>query len=267
MSATLATGSALGAIAGALFLVVGALLVGRARGARSWGLAAFALFWLGVGAYGLADAAGAWAALAAWRPFPVALAMLHVKVAAVTVGFGSLVAYLVYIRSGRRGLALLALAYYALVWIALEAFYAYRDPMGVNVGTWSVSIAYAHEALQPAWNVLLVALLAPALAASVLYAGLRRHTEDPEVRQRIVLTSTALALFFGPTLLAWLVGSWAWWALAEKMLGLVTAGVMMVPAFSAWQEGRAPGSQTLAGTLLRRARRQQDIERRLRDLV
>lgn len=224
--ATLALGAALGLACGALFVAAGARTWRRALEQGSPPLRAFAVFWLGSGAYIGADAAWRAAWLGGEHSLLVAVAVLQVKVAAVCAGFAGLVVYLLAIYSPRRLRLRVAAAYFAL-FLALETFYTWRGPVGAYQGYSSLGLDYARSPPPFVWDALLVALFLPPLLATLGYASLYRLAPDGAAKRRIALTSGSLLLFFVPDLARWLVGGWEAWDLVERGLALGAGGVIL----------------------------------------
>lgn len=231
-------GAALGALVATVYLTVGALVVRRAARERQAALVGFSTFWLGVGLYAAIDSAWAFSLLAGAASLMVSTAVLHLKVAAVCAGFGGLVAYLVRLYSGRVRLVAAVGAYYASVFLALEWHYFMRVPIGQKLGTWGAQVVYANPSPQPAWALMLAALMLPPMLAAIAYASLLRVAREPAIRRRIVLTSSSLLLVLAPTLLSWLAGGWPWFGLVGKLLSLAAALAMMGAVTQARRHGR-----------------------------
>lgn len=244
MTSALVTAAVLDAVAAALFLAAGASVARRALASRNAALAGFATLWTGIGAYAAADGAAIAAHL--WSPwaYPVALAVLHVKILSLVAGFGGLAAYITHLYTGRSWPYAVITVYFLVVLVGFEFFYGLRSPAGASASAWGVSLAYRYEGLQPLWNALLVLLLVPPLSASVAYARLYRRASDRRVRFRILGTSLALTLFFGSTLAAWTLGNVPGWGLAEKLLAIVTGLVMLATSAEARRSHEAPRAAT-----------------------
>jgi len=219
-------------LASSAFALLGALLyaaVGRRvslRGASHLPLRLFGLFWLGMAAYALLDAS--WAlAVAAWDvPLAASLVVLHLKIAAAVAAFGGLVAYLLAIYTGRERVTWVVLAAYLGLFVLVTYFYVWRGPVGQHVTTWGASLDYARPGglFQQA---VVVLLFVPPAASAVAYALLLRVVEEREARRRVLATSSALAVLFAGLTLGWLDGKWPWWGLAEKVLAVSAALVVL----------------------------------------
>jgi hypothetical protein len=206
-----------------LYGATGAMVLRRLRDTGLPAFGWFALFWIGIGTYGLAEAAWSLSWLAGAQDFRIALVVLHVKIVASVVAFLGLVAYVVLLVTGRRALLKPLVGAYVLLLVATEAFYAWKGPVGQRAGVWGMRLEYVQTSVEPWWTMLLVALFVPPMIAALAYASLARIAADPALRRRIALMALALLGFFGPLLLGWMNGNWVWWGLAEKALSLVTA--------------------------------------------
>lgn len=258
--ATIRAAAVLGAVVATAYLGVGLVLARRAWHARSRSRILFALFWLGVGTYAAVEAAWVAAHLGGIGGLPLALLVLHVKIASLTAGFAGLVAYLLIVYTGRTWTSLVAGAYYAGLLVALEAFYFWRGPFGVREGIWGMQLVYERGAVEPYWTLVLALLLVPVLAAAVAFATLVRVVER-EQRMRILLTAASLLVFLAPSLVAWSRGGWYWWGLTEKLLSLAAA-LGMIGA--AWMGVREDAHRALS---LHRARREAQLRARARELI
>jgi hypothetical protein len=250
--ATLAAGVVLGLLCGALFLVAAARTLRRAHGAPH-PLRAFAVFWLGGGLYVGVDAAWGLASLVGLDSLPLAIVALQVKVASACASFAALVVYLVAIyKGGRPGRSEPVIGgAYLVLFLALEAYYTWRAPVGDHVGFASLGLDYARPQPGVAWDALLALLFVPPIVASLAYASLLRVANDGPSRRRIALTSASLLLFFAPDLVGWLVGDWPAWDLVERVLALC-AGLGILAATGA---ARAAGPRkALDPSLAARAR-------------
>lgn len=223
----------------AAYLYVGALLSASARSDARSPVAFFALFWLGVGAYGAAEVVWAATALAGFSGFHFGVVILNVKLVSISVGFFGLVAYLLYIYSGRKWFLWGLAAAYAFLYLVLQHFYTWKGPVGQSVGVWGMRLDYAVQDPGAYWTLVVVLLFVPPMLAAVAYAGLLRVARQPASRYRVVVTSVAFLLFFGVLPLGWLNGDWYWWGLVEKMLGAGTAvAVLAAVAPPAWARER-----------------------------
>lgn len=224
---TLVAAAGLALAVSLLYLRVGQLVLRRARDESTPGLASFALFWAGVGAYGLADSLWTLASVATTPPLALGVTVLHVKLLGGAAGFFGLVNYLLLIYAGKRRLVPLVAALYVVVYAALVYWYAWRDPVGQHLGRWGASLDYAND--NPlAWRGVVLMLFVPPILATLAYALLLRVATDPLQRLRVALVSMSLLVFFAGLTMGWLSGRWPWWGLAEKVLALALAGGVLM---------------------------------------
>lgn len=246
-----------------LYFATGALVLRRRRDTGVPAFAWFALFWLGVGTYGLAEAAWSLAWLAGAHGLWLGLLVLQVKIFASVSAFLGLVAYVALLVTGRRRLLRPLVAAYALLFLATETFYLWKGPIGQRVGLWGMRLDYVQTSVEPWWTMLLVALFVPPMLAALAYASLARIADDPILRRRIGLMALALLGFFGPLLLGWMSGNIPWWGLAEKGLSLLTALAGLAAMGDA-----ARGTGTLEGKVAaHRIRREAALQARARELL
>lgn len=268
MASTLLVGASLGLVVAAAYLGVGLLVARRALATARKPILGLAAFWIGVGVYALAEAAWVVSHLVGLGGgLALGLVVLHVKIVAMSAAFAGLVGHLLYVYTGRPRWVAGALAYYAAMLVALEAFYAWRGPVDVAPGTWGLGLRYAQASVEPWWTLLLLALLLPALGSAIAYGRLVRVAKGRALRLRIRLTSASLVLFFAPTLVAWRAGTWYAWPVVEKLLGLVAAAGMLGAALVAAREGRPDAEGLATGLDAERAERLARLRQRARDLV
>lgn len=215
--------SLLGIAGGVVYSLIGWRYVELAR--RAHMQAFFALFWLGVGAYGVADAAWSLAVPLLDPPLAVSLLVLHLKILAGTAGFFGLVYYLAYLYTGRRGLFWPLLALYAVVYGVTTYAYVARHALGQEVRTWGSGLTYANPG-GPVSNAAFLLLFAPPLLAALAYGALLPRASDRRRRLRILATSGALAVFFGGLLLGWMTDLVPAWPIVERALA-IAAGLVV----------------------------------------
>jgi hypothetical protein len=198
-----------------------------------------ALFWYGAGTYALVESLWSFSTFAGVGGLAVGEIVLQLKLLSSIGGFGGLVCYLLAIYTGRaRVVALVAVAYVGIYASALY-YYAWRDPVAQEAGIWGARLVYANPGGGPYWTALVLALFVPPALAALAYASLVRLVRDPAGRYRITVVSLGLLLFFAPMPMGWVTGAFPWWGLAEKLLGL-TSALVVVAAFHppAWARRR-----------------------------
>ena len=260
--------AAAGLVIGVGYAAAGGFLLRRAHRSRQLALRLFAAFWLGVGAYAVAESAWAFSYAAGARSLTLALVVLQLKILGVTVGFAGLVAYLAFLYTGGRRAVRIALGYYVMVYAILQAHYAYRQPVGQREAMWGMRLDYANPSAEPAWTLALAMLLVPPIIAAIAYASLLRVAREPALRRRIVLTALSLLLFLTPTLLAWRAGGAWWWGPTEKALGALAAIGMFGALRAAYKDGAGATGEGLANRMAtHRFARDAALRERARDLV
>lgn len=243
-----------------LYLAIGARVLRRRSATGSVAFGHFALFWLGIGAYGFVEAAWGALHLAGVRHLAVGLVVLHLKIFFSVAAFYGLVSYVALVLTGRRRVLVALGALYLLLFAAAETFYMWKGPVGQREGVWGIRLEYAQTAVEPWWTLLLVALLVPPMLAAFAYAGLAAVSKDRAQRRRILLTALTFLGFFAPMLAGWMNGGWYWWGLAEKGIGLLTGLAGLTAAMM-------PTTQEDAGSLahlrdLRRIEREAEMAAR-----
>lgn len=203
------------------YLIVGGKLHRRSYVESRPPLAWFAAFWVGIGAYGLAESAWSLAYLARVDALPVGLLVLHVKIVGSVIAFAGLVTYLLTIHAADRRIVSVTVGAYGVILALTETYYSWRAPIAQVPGVWGMRLLYSVNETHPWWTLVLVMLLLPPLLATFAYARLLRHAKEPETRYRIALTSASLALFFLPMFAGWRAGGAPWWGGVERTLSLL----------------------------------------------
>ena len=216
-------GSALAIVGGLAYWALAAHYARRVTRA-GWPRALFALFWWGIGFFGVTD--GAWSLAVAYGPPPlgVGIAILHLKVLFGVAGFGGFVAFVLYLYRGARApLSVVAVTYLAVYAVVAWSYVAQR-PVDQQLDAWRAGLVYA-EAGGAIEVVALALLFLPPVVAAAAYAALARRTQDVVQRRRVQATSIAIATFLATVFIAWLIGPAPWWPPAEKLLGIATAAL------------------------------------------
>lgn len=220
---TVLLASALSILGGAVYALIGWRYVVLARQAPAQSF--FALFWLGIGFYAIADGGWSLAVPLLAPPLALGIVILHLKILAVSAGFFGLVYYLAYLYTGRSSLVWPVLAFYVLALVVTTYSYGLRDPIGQAVGTWGSGLRYANPE-GAASKLAFVLLFAPPLLAAIAYGALFPRLPTKAQRRRVLATSSAFAVFFGGLLLGWMTDVVPNWPLIEKGLGIAAALVV-----------------------------------------
>lgn len=201
----------------------------------------FGAWWFGLAAItasGAVQRALFWAGVEDLSVF-ITLSQLNLLV--LCVALWGLLYYFVYLFTGeRRWLARLAVAYFAY-YVSLLYYMAWREPNGVEVGDWSVALAFARDIPAPAAAALVLLLVGPAILGSLAYARLFFRVRDPTVRYRIGMVSLAIFGWFATLLGGWTIGmpEEPWWPFITRAIALLAALVVLA-AFRppAWVRAR-----------------------------
>lgn len=219
----LLAGSALAILGGLAYWTIGAHYARRAL-RSGWPRVLFALFWIGIGFFGVTD--GAWSLAVAYGPPPlwVGIAILHLKTLLGVAGFGGFVAFVLYLYRGERAPLLAVGAIYLGIYALAAWSYVAQRPVDQQMEEWRAGLVYANEGGVVGTVVLALLFLPPVLAA-IAYARLAGRTHDVVHRRRVQGTSLAIATFLATVFVAWLLGPAPWWPPVEKLLGITTAAL------------------------------------------
>ncbi|HEX2021987.1 MAG TPA: hypothetical protein VHH36_04695 [Candidatus Thermoplasmatota archaeon] len=219
---SLLAASLLSLAGGALYLAVGASFARLARGPSQ---AAFSLFWFGVGFFGVSDGVFSLAVPLFDPPLAFGLTILVLKSVLGCVGFAGLLYALLYVYTGRRATLPLVVAYAVVLLLVLASYFA-AEPVGQEAQAWRSGLVYARSDA-PGGTIAAVLLFLPPLLGSLAYAALWRRASERGQRRRILAVSAAFAAFFGGLLVGWTGLAGAWWPLAEKLLAVGAALVVL----------------------------------------
>jgi hypothetical protein len=189
--------------------------------------AQFSAWWLafGVGAAitGVEGVLGAAGRLS----LPLAMTAYVLSLLVDSVALWGLVAYLVYIYTGRSRVVLLS-AFYATFYVAALFYTVARHPIGVTEPGGVPTLVYAYGSSGVIFAFVVVGLVVPELVGIILYASLLRRTTERTLRYRIALVTTGLVLFFVPAFFS-PPGAWVSadvWTVVKA--GLDVAGALVV---------------------------------------
>jgi hypothetical protein len=232
-TATLALSLALTLGTSALLAYAGALILRRPTDEEAKrALRLFAVWWFSVAAVVLLGGSATILSLAGVDSIRLQTALSYLTAVPLTLALWSLLYYLIFIYTGRpSAIWPLTLAYG--VFFAFEMFYfsSFGD-RSFQETPYSIRLVAARQ--PPAWVSVTFGLLlaVPILFVVVGYASLWFRTQEPDVRRRIGLVSSAFALWFGVVLAAFLLG-WDrqdWFPLVYQAPGVV-AGALVVTAY------------------------------------
>lgn len=219
-------------VTAAAFVAVGLRLRSRAVQAPL-GLArdAFVVWWLAFAAFlagqGVVDLLAAAGSLPLW----VAATFRIGSGPLLAVAAWGLAYHILFLWTGRRGLALPLGLYYAVAGVAYSAWLWAHRPVAVAVGDWSADVAYAEPVTGPLWNAVLASIGLPLVLGAMGYLALAPLVHRRDQRYRIVLV--------GASLLVWVVAGYSAQVAAGEVarfvaivvLGLFTAGSVLAAYF------------------------------------
>lgn len=241
------------ALQAVLFGAVGSVFlrgstVGGARSSRE----AMATWWY---ALALTTAAGGLlqvVSLITEVPVQLATDATLLNMAALCAGLAGLLYYLAYLATGwARLLWPITLAYAAVfAWLSLRV--AAWNPVGVGGPSWNVQVVYANAPDRVTTMVLLLVLVAPELIAAAALGAVAARLPPGPSRQRAVVLSASILVWFGASLAGQLAGAPGGiaWSLAQRLLGvaatLAVLSVYRVSGESAAAPAGATGARSAA---------------------
>lgn len=221
------------------FLVLGVsilyFIVGRAvldptaprpeRVARS----AFGLWWFCLAASTAKGAIQKVLATSAIHDIAIYASLEYIGLAFLFVGLAGLMYYLLYLYTGRTWVIYPISIFYGL--FLLVGFYVVtlQNAVGLEVGTWSVGLEYAHEVDALLINLLLGALILPLIGGVLLYFLLYFMVDAPVQKKRILLVGGALLFWFGTSgiAIAANLSDLALWGLVSRVIAFIAALIIL----------------------------------------
>lgn len=282
MSATLIASTVLRLVAAAVFVYIGyrmAQRVGRERsGGPGW---SFVVWWGGVAGFILTGAIASLASIAGVTALGVFITWRVLSFLALCVGIIGLLYYLFYLYTGRRGSLVPVAVFYTAVFVALMVQVFTSGPFGVDVQRWRVDLVY-ESPLGGTYYLLLALLILPTTVGAMAYFALFFRTQDRLMRLRIALVSWSIAIWGLSSLLARIAENDLWQMFTRAGIGLLAALVILfayepparVRERLAQRSPPQDGPDAQADTKedeeerqLRRARKQKQLQQRLKSLV
>lgn len=149
----------------------------------------------------------------------------YLRAAPLSLALGSLMFYLLFLFTGRKGVLLPVVAAYALHHAFTIYYYVRMGPMHTLVTPWDVRVAPevpAPVGLSVAFGVLLAV---PIVAACLGYVALTFRVGTSEQRYRVGLISLALGQWFLLLLVSFVLGveQAEWFSMAYQVPGLLSA--------------------------------------------
>jgi hypothetical protein len=231
---TLLFGASLSVLSAAIYYYVGHVLSRRhsssADSRLAWRL--FVTWW-----YALAASTFSGAVLSLLGGFGIVGLALFTTITlmnllATCVALYSLMFYLLYLFTGNRKLigplSLFYIAYYSFLVYYVQA----SNPIGVNVGRWSATLAYQNQIRGPLFLIAILLLVFPQIIGSLAYFTLYFRVQTPTQRYRIAVVSWSIIIWFLSAFLASISGlaQYDWWQVVSRLIAL-TASVAIMLAY------------------------------------
>jgi hypothetical protein len=184
---------------------------------------------------------------------PLSITLSYVELLPICLGLLGLLYYLTYLFSGKtRALVPMSILYACFYFLGVYYISA-SDPIGVVVGRWGTSLAYATRISGPLFVLVLLLLVFPQIIAGLAYFTLYFRVSDPTQRYRILLVSWSIVIWFGSGLAGTLIdaGDNDLFQLIRRAIGVVAAlAILMAYLPPVWIRRRlrvvSPGEEALA---------------------
>lgn len=197
----------------------------RLEGHAGWAARAFTIWWVGLAGVTFAGALTTTLALTGGLSVNVYVTLTHLNLLLLCLALWGLLYYLVFVYTGdHRWMAPLA-AFYIGFYGLLVYFVTAGEPNHVVTDGWSASLEYG----QPHGTAFVLAivglLVGPQMIAAIAYFMLYFRVTDRTQRVRISVTSLAIFVWFGSSLVASVggFGESTWWAIASRFVALCAA--------------------------------------------
>jgi len=227
MSTSLSASAAFASVSSVVYFGVGRLLGRReVRAGAARAHAAFRAWWFGVALSTAITAFIAVLGVLGAATVGAVTALTLVDFAIVCLALWGLLYYLVYLYSGRTGAWLWIAAAYVAYWLFLVWLILQADPVGVDVGAWSVQLEYRDDLEgDPLAAIALALLVMPQIIGALAYLSLFFRLEDATARYRVMVVSISILIWFGSVYAGALggLGAEAWWQILSRLVGLAAA--------------------------------------------
>lgn len=201
---------------------------------------ALTVWWWCMGLFLAIQAALALAAVEGHLGVPASMAARYAAGPLLATGSWGLCFHILYLATGRRGVALPVAAYFALVGIAYDATVALHPTVSLAPAAWEVTPTYAPPLEgDPLWTAVLAGVGLPLIAASLTYLSLVRKVSAREQKRRVVLVALGILLWVATGLAAQLAGGPLARFFTITVLGLLAAVAVFLAYFPpAWLRRR-----------------------------
>jgi len=232
LRSTILIGALFSLLAAGIYGLVGWRLSKRAvpssDARQAWRL--FVLWWYGLAATTLINGLQSLFGALGLTDLPIFLTTTYVNLLVICAALLGLLYYLIYLFTGNRRTLLPLSIFYAAYYVLLVYFVTARIPSHVDVGRWSVTVAYRVPLTGPFFSILITLLLTPQIIGGLAYFALYFRVRGVTQRYRILLVSWSIVIWFTSPLFA-LAGRSAeqdWWQLASRFIGLTAALVILM---------------------------------------
>lgn len=229
---TILIGAFFSLLAAGIYALVGWRLSKRgvpsADARQAW--RAFALWWYGLAATTLVNGLQGLFGALGMTDLPIFVTATYVNILVICVALWGLLYYLIYLFTGNRRTLLPLTVFYTAYYVLLVYFVTASSPSHVDVGRWSVTVAYRVPLSGPFFSILIALLLIPQIIGGLAYFTLYFRVREVTQRYRIWLVSWSIVIWFMSPLIA-LAGRAAeqdWWQLASRFIGLTAALVILM---------------------------------------
>jgi hypothetical protein len=247
---TLAVVGLVNALTAATFAAVGTRLLGRAVPAEDrFAMRALTVWWWCMGLFLALQAALAFAGVLGLLAVPAFTAVRYLSGPLLATGSWGLCFHILYLATGRQGLAVLLGVYFAAVAVAYDASTFLHPIVALMPTAWEVTPAYSPP-LQgdPLWTAVLAGVGLPLIAACLTYLGLVGKLEARAQKRRVVLVSSGILLWVATGLAAQLAGGPLARFFTITVLGLLAALAVFLAYFPpAWLGRRDPPPRLRVG--------------------
>lgn len=193
-------------------------------------ITAFTTWWYGLAGFTLLEGAQTLLAAAGVGPLNLFVGLAFLETLVLVAALWGLVVYLAYVWLGPSPWSVAAAAGgYLGCFLVISYLISMARPTGLEVGVWTVGLAYAAPPTPLAEALLGALLTAPPVLGALAYLSLVPRVDDPTRRYRIVAVSAGVLVVFGGPLAGTLTGleALAVWPLAVRGLGLLGALLML----------------------------------------
>lgn len=193
-------------------------------------MVAFTAWWYGLAAYTLAEGVRLLLAGGGVLDVNVFVGLELMGDLFVSAALWGLLVYLIYLWRGRSSWTVPAVAgAYLGVFLVSVYLVTVAQPVGLDVGTWGVELAFASPPTASVEQVLLAIGTVPPILCALAYLSLYPRIDDPTRAYRILLVSVGVIAWFGSPLAAAATGlaQAPIWPLASRAIGLLAALVIL----------------------------------------